>query len=566
MGNPKIVSAVLYQNSIKKNIHIILIAIGMLFSGPLFAKNGSVTYCDSLITAGLRQLDKHNNLKSLELLTEAYQIAEKNHWQDQLFSANINIGSNYLSMFDYGEALKYYFAAYNIAVKERKPNQEVLVLNNIAILYAREKNLDKAYEYFKKAYDVSKKEKDAVKVAMYALNLGLVMNDKGNLDKSQMYLREALANAKSKPDLLLIIKTALAENEMLRKHPEEARQMAAPLLAIILNIKGNETAISLLLIIAKSYLQENNYAQAAQYTQTALKNNANLDTKMTIYDILADIYSQNRQYPEALRCKDSVFAIKEKLNEIKNGRDFENARVKFEIQDYKNQIVLNKATITNDRKLFYYIVLAMAAILLLIFFILRNRAIKHKQKKLIAENTSQMLELELEKKKIDSLLQEQQFREQQTETLLEQERLKNEIEYKNRKLSSKALYMSGKDQLIEEIVGLLEGQPEVAKVPAVRNHIRYLKNTLKTDNEWDTFLTHFEEVNQGFLMRLKTLNPSLTANDIRFICYVYMNLSAKEIATMLNISLDACRKRKERVALKLGLPDSTALYRYLSGI
>jgi hypothetical protein len=35
---------------------------------------------------------------------------------------------------------------------------------------------------------------------------------------------------------------------------------------------------------------------------------------------------------------------------------------------------------------------------------------------------------------------------------------------------------------------------------------------------------------------------------------------------MLNISPDACRKRKERVSAKLGLSDSGALYSYLSEI
>jgi DNA-binding NarL/FixJ family response regulator len=45
-----------------------------------------------------------------------------------------------------------------------------------------------------------------------------------------------------------------------------------------------------------------------------------------------------------------------------------------------------------------------------------------------------------------------------------------------------------------------------------------------------------------------------------------MNLSTKEIASMLNITLEACRKRKERIAAKLELHDSMPLYDYLSTI
>lgn len=191
---------------------------------------------------------------------------------------------------------------------------------------------------------------------------------------------------------------------------------------------------------------------------------------------------------------------------------------------------------------------------------------RHKQRKLEAENRNQQLQLQLARSESDALLAEQQHREEQHRILMEQEQLKTEIEYKNRKLSTQALHTSSKYQMIEDVIKLLSGEPELARIPAIKKHIRFLRDSLRNDNEWDNFLIHFEEVNQGFLSRLKAAHPDLNANDIRFICYVYMNLNAKEISVMLNISPDATRKRKERIAQKLGLPDSTSLYSYLSAV
>ena len=43
-----------------------------------------------------------------------------------------------------------------------------------------------------------------------------------------------------------------------------------------------------------------------------------------------------------------------------------------------------------------------------------------------------------------------------------------------------------------------------------------------------------------------------------------LNLSNKEIASLLNISVESCRKRKERVTAKLNLDRNVPLYEYLT--
>ena len=159
---------------------------------------------------------------------------------------------------------------------------------------------------------------------------------------------------------------------------------------------------------------------------------------------------------------------------------------------------------------------------------------------------------------------EKHYKENESNALLEQEHLKNEIEARNRKLSAKALYLSDRNQLIEDILISLSKKPKLSKDLSLANQIRNLKNHLKSDDEWDNFITHFEEVNHGFLTRLKTLHPALTANDVRFLAYIYMNLSIKEIASILNITIEACRKRKDRMALKMEISENITLYDYIS--
>lgn len=529
----------------------------------IHAQQVSVKYCDSLIKTGVTKIEEKNYLKALELLTEAEGFANKNSWGNQLYGATINIGNCYNAMLDYGETIKYYLRAYNVAVKYKYTNHEVAAINNIAIYYTREGEFKKAHDYFKRAYTISKGGNDSLNMGIYTLNLGMVMGEMKNYKQSYAYFNEALRYAKIEPRLGAAANAGIAEIEMDMGHTEKAKKLSLSLLNEIPEKYGNEAAISLQLNIARGFLKEKKYDEAIDYAHRALKNTTDLNRKRKIFGLLSEIYEKGKLFAAAITYRDSVYAVQQKLNDIKNGRVYESNLVKFEVQDYKNQIAIKNATITKDRKIFYAVIICITSLLLLIMFVFRTIYMRHRQKKLIAENNQQVMALKLARQESEALLQEKVFQEKQHEILLEQELLKNEIEYKNRKLSSQALYTSGKYQMIEEVIGLLSDQPEVAQIPAVKKHIRFLRNSLNNDNEWESFLIHFEEVNHGFLTRLKAAHPDLTANDIRFICYVYMNLNAKEIAGMLNISLDAGRKRKERIAHKLGLKDSTSLFSYL---
>ena len=552
---------------LKKKLHTALtfFLFLCLFTG-IAAKANTIEYCDSLIQKGVDAMWKKEYIKSLELLTEAKSLAEKNRWYKQQFLAINNIGANYYSMLDYGEALNHYLESYTIAVKELDPQHEMVVLNNIAIIYSKEENYKEAREYFKKAYDIAKENKDYIKVGLYAMNLGNVANETHNLKEAKAYIMESFPYLKGNPELLILAQIALAENDLQMGNARQAREKAEQLYKTTKNLDYNDTGISLLQIISKSYLDEKNYNAAITTAKKILTHNPNLEAKKTVYDLLSKIYLESKFYKEALQYKDSVITTEKEFNEKKNGDLLANNKVKFEIQNYKNQISINEEKLSAERKLFYSILTAIIAIVTIIILSLRNMSAKDKQRKLIAERNEQAIALELEKEKNENLLLEKQIREKETTSLLEQERLKNEIEARNRKLSAKALYLSGRNTLIEDVIASLSKIPELSKNTSLSAHIKTLKDHLKTDDEWDSFITHFEEVNQGYLNRLKTLHPSLTANDIRFICYIYMNLSTKEIASMLNITLEACRKRKERIAAKMELKDSSHLYDYLSVI
>lgn len=141
-----------------------------------------------------------------------------------------------------------------------------------------------------------------------------------------------------------------------------------------------------------------------------------------------------------------------------------------------------------------------------------------------------------------------------------------ELESRNRQLAVNAIQLGQRNDKVEEYILQLKNRPEVVDQPYLTKQLDQLKSFLTKEDNHDDFLTHFEKINSQFISELKLKHPDLTLNDIRFICYIYMNLSLKEVASIFNITIEACRKRKERISKRLHLDNSNDIYGYISSI
>ncbi len=527
----------------------------------------TVEDCNRMIVEGVQEMNNKNHAKSLELLTEAQSIAQRNDWHKQLFLAVNNIGANYYLMLDYGEALDNYLEAYKIALKELDPQHEMIVLNNIAILYSKDLKFDKAEEYFLKAYGIARENRDSVKIGLYATNLATVANEKNEIEKAKEYIDIAIPLLKNNPLILFQTRITNAQNLFLRKDYKAAKSLALQLLPKLKDPEWSEHRISVYMILSNVYENEGNLPLAVEYASRAGNDqNASIENKIDSFRRLSELYRKLNNNSTAFAYTDSVILAKDSLNQIKNGKLFENSRIKFELQNYQNELSESQHKLKSERKLFYFILGGILFLTLITFWAVRNYFVKLRQRKIIAESNQKIAELEVEKQKNDKILLEQQMAQQEAVSLLEKEQFKNEIESKNRQLAAKVLSVFTRNELIEDIIDSLAREREISQNENLKKRIFELRSHLKKETDWSEFFTHFEEVNHGFLKSLKEIHPDLTSNDIRYLSYVYMTLSTKEISSLLNITVEACRKRKERIIKKMNLSEETDLYAYLSTI
>ena len=77
------------------------------------------------------------------------------------------------------------------------------------------------------------------------------------------------------------------------------------------------------------------------------------------------------------------------------------------------------------------------------------------------------------------------------------------------------------------------------------------------------FEENFDQAHNNFFKRLKKEFPSLTPGDLRLCAYLHMNLTSKEIAPLLNISIRGVEIHRYRLRKKLGLSGDENLVEFI---
>lgn len=85
----------------------------------------------------------------------------------------------------------------------------------------------------------------------------------------------------------------------------------------------------------------------------------------------------------------------------------------------------------------------------------------------------------------------------------------------------------------------------------------------KADN-WEIFKQKFSAIHKNFFEKLKAAHPDLTKTELKFCTYLRIHMSSQQIASVLNISMEAIRKNRYRIRKKFGLQTSDSLEEYIN--
>jgi ligand-binding sensor domain-containing protein len=153
---------------------------------------------------------------------------------------------------------------------------------------------------------------------------------------------------------------------------------------------------------------------------------------------------------------------------------------------------------------------------------------------------------------------------------LQNEKLEAEVNYKNKELSTMTMHLLQRGKVlakIKEVISAVVKNHDITdSSTSFRHLIRLIKDVERKDQELDHLSVHFSHVNTDFFNKLKSRYPELSQNDLKFCAYLSMNLSTKEMAQLMNVTIKAVEVGRYRLRKKLQLKPETNLYEFLNEI
>lgn len=198
--------------------------------------------------------------------------------------------------------------------------------------------------------------------------------------------------------------------------------------------------------------------------------------------------------------------------------------------------------------IFIYLVLC----LVIAHFI--NKAYKsyyQKQREKLIEENNLLLE-------IKELENEQQLMK------LRNDQLSQDVDAKNRELAVSTMSLIKKNELLSLIKEDLNKTEDSSR--NIKSVITTINKNISEEDTWNVFKEAFDNADKDFLKKVKQAHPTLTPNDLRLCAYLRLNLSSKEIAPLLNISVRSVEIKRYRLRKKMDLPHEQGLVEYILSI
>lgn len=443
------------------------------------------------------------------------------------------------------QAMQYYLNALKLS-QEKGINRRIPFLNmNIGTIHYNAGNLTEAQKYYTSSLEGFEKVSDTLNIARTLSNIGLTYMDLNDDKLAEEYFKQALQlflSHKAYTDLGVIYQN-LAFIEANKGDYQNAVSLVGKSLDYLDLVDPNyagpridKQAISMI-ALGQFYRRLKNLKEAHDWMLKAYKIGIKNNMVSVISESsleLSSLFEETNQSDSALfylkiHLKNKVDLLN--TEKVKKLASME-AELKYDQQLKEEELKRIEAEESQHRRNVFFIIAIV--ILLLVALVL-------------------LLFLQLGRNKVARME-------------LYRQNLQNELELRNKELTTHVMTQLKKNEFILEITGKLEktlADANPGNKPIIEKVIKELESD-QSGEVWKEFEIRFTQVHSDFYKKLVDRFPDLSPNELRLCAFLKLNLNTKEISSITKQSVNSIDVARSRLRNKLGLNKEDNLVAFLT--
>jgi len=407
-----------------------------------------------------------------------------------------------------------------------------LAYSSIALDYDRLGDFSTQREFLLKAIAIHERTGDTYNLILNYNNIGSSFNRQDSLSKALEYYSLAFDQLKEQNQPMLSAQNMTNRANILEK---QGRLLEAEALFLECEQICEENIILYGVVLSNLNLG-NLYRQMKEYdkSQIRLERSIGLASELKVtrevmlgHERLAWLWRDMGDYERAYASLSEFYTLKDSILNESVRKEALDLKEKYEAEKKENQII----TLSKNKIYQQYLIALMAGGLILLLALAQWWRNKQKLTRVNLEITEKLYQAKEETLK------------QREKDLLDETMEKIAIKEQMRDLIQKI------DD--DKIQGKIKSQ---------------LRSMESRQNPWSDMIEKFKLLNPEFVANLLQLHPQLNQNDLEFCSLIKMNLSTKEIATLLRITDQSVRTRRYRLLKKLGLSKETDLSSWIRSL
>ena len=494
---------------------------------------------------------------SMEYALPAVALAERNGNLSLISHAYSAAALSFFTLGNYSEAAKYYYLLLELMKKNSKDLEVAYLLANIGAIKIKTKQFQEAEEIFLNSKQMLDRLQSGNSNTTFTdayltifNNLGITAAEKGDTLKSLNYYQQGIKLANQEGNYGLYYATllnnlgklqtargVLDEAYMLLSKSLEVRDQSGDITGLIQSHRN----------LAAYYISLKDVKKARNHLYKSLgfaRKMGNNDLLSTVLEPLYEAYMFEGISDSALKYLNELRDVEEQISRTEMLKEITKLELTKQFEEHERQSLTEQ----KRRELIYMFslitLLLLTSVAILFYLLSRNRLKRIR----LEQHNSELKQKHLELEKI---------------------KLEQELELKNKELTTNILYQIKKNEIINEIAKkLVRHLPrfKAENQEVVYEIVRDLENSQK-EEIWDEFELRFKNVHNEFFEKLNQLFPDLTNGERRLCAFLKLNMTTKEIASITGLSPRSIEVARTRLRRKLELTNSDkGLIEFLSSI